>query len=470
MRKCRLLTIVSALLLMLTLGIFVDSFGMVSNAQSQGKVVVRSANIRQEADANSTVLGSAAQGASVTINGQTTGTDGNVWYQVFVNADTLGYIRSDLVEVITENATTTEPTNENMAEVTAVQPTSATVTGAASVNVRANASTGSSLVGKAQRDLAITVTGTAMGNDGKTWYQINFIADGSQVNGFIRSDYVSLSGDLLPVTTETETPTDPQEPTEPEVPAEPEVKKDWDTELRENKWKLIDNVNSKSWDIDNIFDTVTYNQNIAKEMEGKVKSQTIVIIILVIVAVLMGGFIAVLFFKIKDMTDSAYVEAVERETIRRRTADRPVSGEKKVMHTVGAEKKPNGARPAGTRPAGTPGQGGNRPGGARPAGAPGQGGNKPSGARPAGAPGQSGNRPGGARPVGASGQGGERPVGTRPAGASGQGASKPVAPETRPAQAPKQTGKQNQGWQSKNFMTDDDEFEFEFLNWDGDDE
>ena len=29
---------------------------------------------------------------------------------------------------------------------------------------------------------------------------------------------------------------------------------------------------------------------------------------------------------------------------------------------------------------------------------------------------------------------------------------------------------QDPGWKSKNFMSDDDEFEFEFLNWDGDEE
>ena len=31
-------------------------------------------------------------------------------------------------------------------------------------------------------------------------------------------------------------------------------------------------------------------------------------------------------------------------------------------------------------------------------------------------------------------------------------------------------GNQNPGWKTKNFMSDDDEFEFEFLNWDGDED
>lgn len=458
----KLLTVVSSLILVLALGIFAEPFSMTSNAQSQGKVVVRSANIRQEADANSTVLGSAAQGASVTINSQTTGTDGNVWYQVFVDADTLGYIRSDLVEVTegttsdtADNTATTAPT----AEVTKVEPLSASVTGGESVRVRSDASIGSQIVARAKDGLAITVIGQANGSDGMIWYQVNFIADGSEVIGFIRSDYVALSGDLVPVTDATETPAVDETPVEPEVPQEPEVVKDWDTEYASEKWILIDNTTGDRWDINNIFQTVKDNQVVVEDAVAKTKTQTVIIILLVILVLAMGGFVTVLIFKIKDINDSAYFEEVEKETIRRRTADRPVGAEKKVMHTVGAEK-----RPAGARPVGAPTQG-QRPAGARPAGAPTQG-QRPAGARPAGAPTQ-GQRPAGARPAGAPAQG-QRPAGTRPTGA------KPTAPVqggTRPAsQKPQQNNNQNPGWKSKNFMAEDDDFEFEFLNWDGDDE
>lgn len=472
MRKCKLLTVVSTLILMLAMGIFADPFAIVSNAQSQGKVIVRSANIRQEADASSAALGSAAQGASVTINGQATGTDGNIWYQVFVDADTLGYIRSDLVEVIdgsaSETTNNTTP-NEPAAEVTEVNPVSATVTGSASVNVRSNATTGSQIVAKAKRDLAITVTGHANGSDGKMWYQVNFISDGSQVVGFIRSDYVTLSGDLVTKTDEPETPTVDETPAEPEAPVEPEIVKDWDTEHDGEKWILINNTTGDRWDINNIFETVKNNQTVVEDTLAKSKTQTIVIILLVILALAMGGFITVLIFRIKDMNDSAYFAEVEKETIRRRTADRPAGAEKKVMHTVGADKRPTGARPAGAprqgqRPAGV------KPAGTRPAGAPTQG-QRPAGNRPAGASAQGqrpvGERPAGARPAGAPTQG-QRPAGERPTGAPMQG-QRPVAPANRPGgtQKPQQG---NPGWKSKNFMAEDDEFEFEFLNWDGEDE
>jgi hypothetical protein len=46
-----------------------------------------------------------------------------------------------------------------------------------------------------------------------------------------------------------------------------------------------------------------------------------------------------------------------------------------------------------------------------------------------------------------------------------------VAPQVdRPTRPVQKEGNQDPGWKSKNFMSDDDEFEFEFLNWDGDEE
>ena len=202
----KLAAALSSLVLVLAIGIFAEPFSIVSNAQSQGRVIARSANIRKETNTSSEVVGSVASGDSLTINQQVTASDNTVWYEVFVDADTLGYIRSDLVE-ITDG--TTPPTssgttannddsssaatgNENTTEVTAVQPVSGTVTGSQSVRVRSDASTGSQILAQAQNGLSLTVTGQANGTDGRVWYQVNFISDGSEVTGFIRSDYVTL--------------------------------------------------------------------------------------------------------------------------------------------------------------------------------------------------------------------------------------------------------------------------------------
>ncbi len=508
------LTVLSSLILILLMGFLVEPFSIVSNAQSQARVVVRSAKIRAEANTSSEILGSVAQNDALTINNQVTASDNTIWYQVFVDADTLGYIRSDLVEITdgttpptsSETTTNSEPTqqpdNENMAEVTAVEPVSATVTGSESVRVRSNASTGSQIVTIADDGAALTVIGQANGTDGKIWYQVKFIAEGNEVTGFIRSDYVALSGELIPATTETTPPAD-ETPQDTEVPESSTVVKDWDTQYVDSAWYLVDNINSERYDINNIFETVANNtlaveqqQAIVEEQQATVKNYKVAIILLVIVLIVMAGAITMLLFKIKDMMDSAYFAEIEKETIRRRTADRPASGDKRVMHTVGSEKKQTatrttgapvqgGPRPANQRPAGAPPQGGSRPVNQRPTGTPPQGGPRPVNQRPAGAPAQGGLGPANQRPTGAPQQEGARPANLRPVGAPQQEGARPANPRavgapqegsrqenySEPAPKPQQnSATQNAGWQSKNFMTDEDEFEFEFLNWDGDEE
>ena len=534
----RVITVLSSIALALVLAISVEQFGITSLAQSQGEVSVSSAKIRSDASASATVVGSAAQGDKVTINGQKQSSDGYTWYQIFVNADTLGYIRSDLVTITdgttpssissdsstSSNETTVSNTTANV-EVEQVNPVSATVSGGQAVRVRANASTAGSIVTTVEGGVALTVTGRANGVDGKVWYQVNFISNGTEVSGFIRSDYVDLSEDLTPYTEPVEeTPTEDDEIIPEEIVT---VTKDWETQYDET-WYLVDNVKSERYKIEDIFSAVENNQMMYENEHAKVKSQKAVVIILIILLIGLAGAVTVLIFKIKDIKDEAYYDAVEKEAIRRRTAERPAN--QKVMHNVGADKRPaaQGQRPAsqGQRPA-SQGQRPAAPQGQRPVAGQGQRPAAPQGQRPVAGQGQrpaagQGQRPvagQGQRPVAGQGQRpvagqGQRPVagqGQRPAAGQGQ---RPAAPQSQSpvnqAQAPAartqetvlqedtiqvnesvqlqdtvqvQTpveikGKEmvnqpksaaSDSWKSKNFMTDDDEFEFEFLNnWDED--
>lgn len=482
---CRIRMIAFSLVMVLVLGLSVDGFSIVSNAQSQGKVTASSANIRKEPNPSSQAVGSAERDASVTINHQITGTDGKVWYQVFVNAETLGYIRSDLVSITdgttpqtvtssgTTTTTTTTNTNETPATVTEVNPVSASVTGGKNVRVRSNASTTSQIVTTVASGSALTVNGKADGSDGNVWYQVAFISNGANVTGFIRSDYVALSGELTPVTETPSVPETPAENTQPEEqPQEPEETKAWETQLQGDRWYLLDMEKQGQYAIDDMFNAVKQNGDAFEESQKTVKSQKIVIVILVIIIIALSAGVALLIFKIKDMNDEEYFSQVERDTIRRRSAERP-QGSQKVMHTVGADKKPapggQSGRPAGGQPQqGRPMGGqpqGNRPAGARPSGGQPQG-NRPTGGQPqqgrpmGGQP--QGNRPAGARPSGGQPQQG-RPVGAHPQG------ERPAAPRPTASQ-PQANNSQNAARKSKNFMADDDEFEFEFLNWDGEEQ
>jgi len=516
--------------IMFMLTVFIVGLGttIVSHAESKGKIVASSSvNIRQEASASSAAIGSAERGAEVDVKGKVTASDGTMWYQVYVNGTTLGYIRGDLVEItdgstppaVTGNATTpgtdTSSTPANTTDVIAVEPMSATVTNSRTVRVRAGASTETNIVTTAQNGVALTVTGQTTGSDGKIWYQVNFISDGTEVVGFIRSDYVALSGELVPVTTAPPATEEPPVVETPPVEQAPIVEdKDWDTQLQGSDWYLLNKVKGEQIKISDLYEGVAHNKQLYEECQKEVKSQKVAIIILVLLVIALAAIAAMLGLKLKDIKDTAYFNQVERETLRRRNGNKASSGQK-VMHTVGGEKnpasrpqggktaagkgqvvKPQGGQPQGNRPAGGQGQSvrpqGGQPQGNRPAETQGQTprpqGGQPRGSRPAGAQGQSvrpqGGQPQGNRPAGDQGQSprpqGGQPQSNRPAEAPGNGsmgakpnmAEGPVnrtvspRPQQRPAEGQTANG-QGQGWQSKNFMTDDDEFEFEFLNWDG---
>ena len=485
------------LVLVLGAGLFAEDLAIVSHAESAAKVTASSAKIRKSADASSEAIGSAEKDKTISIKSQTTGADGKTWYEVYVDANTLGYIRSDLVSITdgstpptssnttsttTSSAAPAQTTSEATVDVTAVEPLSATVTGGQSVRVRSNASTTSQIVTTAENGTALTVTGQATGTDGNTWYQVNFISNGTEVTGFIRSDYVALSGELQA----------PSETQPAEQPAEDQTagdtqtaSKDWDTQLQGDSWYLLDMAGQKQYKIEDLFSSIDQITEINAQYETnqkKINSQKIVIIILVILLVILAAVITLLIFKIKDMMDAADFSEAEEEVARRRV-DRPQPGRgqgarpapqggrpqggQKVMHEVGAEKRPAGKPAAqGQKPTapqnGRPAAQGQRPAGqqARPA-APQAGQN----ARPA--------KPVEGRP--AQGQKPAAPQNGRPA-AQGQ---RPAAPQAdrpapqvdRPAKPAQNNGsQQDPGWKSKNFMSDDDEFEFEFLNWDGDEE
>ena len=351
--------------------------------------------------------------------------------------------------------------NETPVDVTAVEPVSATVTGGQSVRVRSNASTTSQIVTTAENGMALTVTGQAAGTDGNTWYQVNFISNNAEVTGFIRSDYVALSGELQAPSAEQPAEEQPAE----EQPADDTqtASKDWDTQLQGDAWYLLDMVGQKQYKIDDLFSSIDQITEINAQFETnqkKITSQKVVIIILVIILVALAAAVTLLIFKIKDMNDAAYFSDVEEETERRRV-DRPQGGRSQGGRPQGGRPAPQGSRPKNTQKV-MQDVGEERRPASRPAGQ----GTRPA-SKPAARPVSQTARPAAqtARPVGQQG----RPV--KPAAPQGSRPAPQVdRPVSRPARPVQNGGEQDPGWKSKNFMSDDDEFEFEFLNWDNDDD
>ncbi len=212
-------------------------------------VIVAGAKIRATADTSSEALAGVKSGDTLSICGQTTGADGNVWYQVYVDADTKGFIRSDLIQKKTDgtistvsntnantSTTTTTTSNTTETQATAVEKKSATVT-TNGVRIRKGASTQHDVVATANRGMVLTITGEAAGSDGKTWYQVSFSYNNKEITGFIRSDLVTFDNvpadtafseitgtEETPEETTTEVATEPmtEEQSQPEPEPQPE--------------------------------------------------------------------------------------------------------------------------------------------------------------------------------------------------------------------------------------------------------
>ncbi len=523
-----ILTAVTSFVLVFFLGLCTDSFRMVSHAESEAVVTAgKGINIRREPNSSSEVIGGQEPNKTISIKSQVQGADGYTWYEVYVDSYTTGWVRSDLVRITdgttppTGTATTTTPNTstpppatdpdtpveEPPAQVTVVNPVNGVVTGGP-VNIYSNVSAASQLITTAADGLSVTINGTAYSSDGKFWYQVSFMDNGADVVGFMDSAYVVPSGELTAYTPEA--PVDPDPPVDPAPPEDP---KEYETLLEGEIWYLVDNTGdvAEKNPIEKLLSIAKQGQDMIDEANKKANRNQVIVIVLVFLLVGAAVVIGFLVFKIKDMMDSAYYKEVERDTMKRRETSTARGSGQRVMTTVGGGSSgqrsvSQGSRPAGgsqTAHSGTGAQGarpaggsqGARPAagsvqGARPAGSP--QGSRPAagsaqGARPAGSP-------QGSRPVTGSGQGARpagSPQGSRPAAGSGQGArpaggsqggrpagtpqgARPAggAQSQRPAGASsgqKQTG--SQGWKSRNFMSeDDDEFEFEFLNYDGDEE
>lgn len=435
-------------------------------AYEEGVVTASSANIRASADTGSTALASVVYGNKVSIIESVSGTDGKTWYKVFIDANSQGYIRADLISVsggsipaatpaptATPGSTLNTNVTVNLDGVEAVQPVGASVK-KDNVRVRADSSTDSSIVTTVRADAVLTVHGTKNGSNAEVWYQVSFLVDGTEVNGYIRSDFVTLNGEMVPVAEEPAT--EPQQPETPTEPAEPLPETpvaeldDYSTQKIEGVWYLIDNIAGQNYPISALLTSAEENADALEIAQKKVSRQTGIIVFLSIVVIVAVLGITLLIFKLRDMMEddgldfkSAFLGQGDTESRQRSVRTAGNTARQPVTRPAGSRPERTGQRstPTGSRPERT----GQR--------------SVPTGSRPAGTDQRSvpaGNRPEGVRPATA-----------RPATPVTEGQ---VERQARTDVETRKLEKETAGEQThkvRNFMTDDDEFEFEFLNWDG---
>lgn len=334
--------------------IMVFGLSAISSFAATGTVTAETAKIRETASTDSTVVGSTKKGSKIDIVGAVKDSSGTTWYKVPVSGGSYGYVRSDLVETsdtisVTETAaatTTTTTTQEEKPAATvptAIGEQAATVTCDSNVKVRAGASTKHDVVTSLPNGTAITLVGEANDAAGNKWYQLQCEYNGKSIEGYIRSDLITIGA--ATETGEGETGaeegtegtdaegTDTENPDEAyteETYEEPVVEhRDYEvvyTPDAENpdtgKYYLYNNLEGTMADVEALFQTVTDANTKIADLEASSTQKNIVIIILAVLIVLLFGGITFLILRLKNAYDYDYEdeeeEAYEEPVVRRR--------------------------------------------------------------------------------------------------------------------------------------------------------
>ncbi len=79
--------------------LFAGAFGMTAYADSKGTVTVNDVKVRSDASTDASTLTKVSSGTEVTVTDEKSDASGNVWYHVTLSDGTVGYVRSDLMTV-----------------------------------------------------------------------------------------------------------------------------------------------------------------------------------------------------------------------------------------------------------------------------------------------------------------------------------------------------------------------------------
>lgn len=440
--------------------------------QTTGTVTSDNVKVRESASTTAKQVSSLKNGDKIDIVDEATDASGYVWYKIYVNKSEFGYVRSDLVNKAggnssskTTNTSTTSTASLPETSVTAVEQKSAQIT-TDSANVRKGAGTGYDSVGKVTKGDTVTITGEATAADGKTWYQVTFGANSK--TGFIRSD-------LLQVTEAA-----PAEGGEAVEGGEnPDAENAENTEGGEDQsqasttvtseqgdgtyslvyttdeegtgiWYLYDNVGGYRVKVKDLIEAAQSADQVNKLRKSVKTYKTIVGILAVLAAILLGGVV----FLVLKLRDSLYYEDEEEEEYDRYSASakkRPTE-DAELRRPRNADERP-ARRPAEEeRPARRPAEERTVRPNRR---------NEDEYERPTRRPERAQEAPRPARDTADSQE--ERPT-RRPMRA---------ADEDRPSRRPVESRREEQPVRepapkrkARNFLGEDDDFEFEFLDLD----
>ena len=354
--------------------IMVVSLQTFTSLAASGKVIAETAKIRSEASTGSSVVGSTVKGKTIDIVGAVKDSAGTVWYKVPNGNNTYGYIRSDLVETSDDikveaasaATTTTTTTTEKPADTvpTSIGEQAATVA-VESAKIRSGASTSHDPIASLSKGESITLIGEATDSAGKKWYQIRFTKNGSSREGYIRSDLITLGASDAAASTDgsqtdgsdaastdgsEETPADGEnvdgaeqtetektEETQEDTPAEPEHN-DYEFVYNDETYWLYDNVNGTMMSVTNLLDVVNQTGADNQSLQKQVTTEKIIIIVMAVVVVILIAAVTILIFKLKDAYYYEDYEDEEEEI--EEEPEHPVKKKKKQSREMDYEEEP----------------------------------------------------------------------------------------------------------------------------------
>jgi uncharacterized protein YgiM (DUF1202 family) len=176
-----------------------------------GVVTARSGFVRMDASTSSSCVFCVSNGDIVTITGVEKLPNGEKWYKVEMGGQS-GFIRSDLVfkpktkkkkdDTVAQSTVPAvqgaDNTGQSLPAVAgAVFPTAVTGTVKGSgVIMREKETTASGIIFSLNKGATVVVTGSVSGADGYIWYAVKAARNGVPFSGFIRSDLLTVNGDV----------------------------------------------------------------------------------------------------------------------------------------------------------------------------------------------------------------------------------------------------------------------------------
>ena len=318
------------------------AFGVLA---AEGEITAETAKIRAQASTSSEVVGSTVKGKKIDILEVVQDGSGMKWYKVSVAGGGVGYIREDLVktsETLTATSTVGAPAAEQPAAQqpadtvpTAIGEQSAVVKCESNATIRSGASTSHAKVTSLPNGTAITLIGEANDSAGNKWYQMTCNYNNRTVEGYIRSDLITIGA----VTGEGEgggenpegenpeggeAPAEGENPGEEVMPEEPEpVPEDThnDYEIRwaqnqdneEYDYFLYDNLAGNRMRLSEVMNAVTVSNENIQKLEDEAGRNRIIIIVLAGVIVLLFVIITILIIKYRSLYYEDYDEEDEEE-------------------------------------------------------------------------------------------------------------------------------------------------------------